>query len=268
MRLKLMKISPAVVSGSLLAAIAAPHAAEAQSRAVVTTDLNMRAGPGTQFPVVDVLARGRTVTVNGCVRNLTWCDVTTRRDRGWVSARYLAEERHRRPIVELGPSVGMPIITFQFGDYWDRHYSGRAFYRDRDRWRGEWEGPRRSRDSDRRDWGGVERDDQWDRDRQRRGDWDRERRDERRDWMRGDESDHWERDRQRRGDWDRDDRRGPETTGSTFELRGFEREEVPSIQLRREGREDGRSERRRSGEWDGPPGHRGGHPGRGRGPRD
>lgn len=243
MRLKIMKTFPAILAGSLVALLALPHEAEAQSRAVVTTDLNMRAGPGTQFPVVNVLTGGRTVTVHGCVRNLSWCDVTTRRDRGWVSARYLTEERRRRPIVELGPSIGLPIISFQFGDYWDRHYSGRSFYRDRDRWRGEWDGPRRSRDADRREWS-------WDDDRDWRGD----------------------RDRDGRGDWDPDrrgDRRAPETTGSTiFELRSQSVQEEPRIEMRREERSGGRSEELGPRKWDGPPGHRNGHPGRGRGPRD
>lgn len=277
MRLKLMKTFPAFLAGSLVSVLALPSDVEAQSRAVVTTDLNMRAGPGTQFPVVDVLSRGRTVTVHGCVRNLTWCDVTTRRDRGWVSARYLADERRRRPVVELGPSIGLPIISFQFGDYWDRHYSGRPFYRDRDRWRGEWDGPRRSRDAGRRDW---RRDDdgdrRWDRDRDRRGDWDR-------DWdraRRGDWDGDWDRDR--RGDWDRDgdgggdwdddrrgDRRAPATTGSTiFELRSQRLQDKPRIEMRREERGGSRSDERGPRRWDGPPGHRDGHPGRGRGPRD
>jgi len=26
------------------------------------------------------------------------------------------------------------VITFSFGKYWDDHYRGRPFYRDRDRW--------------------------------------------------------------------------------------------------------------------------------------
>ncbi|HEX2146602.1 MAG TPA: SH3 domain-containing protein, partial [Pseudorhizobium sp.] len=74
--------------------------------------------------------------------------------------------------------LGIPTVTFEIGNYWDRHYRGRDFYRDRDRWdrrdRREW------RDRDRRDW--DRRD--WDRDRDgRRGDWDGRRgeRDGRRD---------------------------------------------------------------------------------------
>jgi uncharacterized protein YraI len=231
-----MKSFPAILAGSLIAVLALPHEAEAQSRAVVTTDLNMRAGPGTQFPVVNVLTGGRSVTVQGCVRDLSWCDVTTRTDRGWVSARYLAEEQRRRPIVELAPSIGLPMISFQFGDYWDRHYSGREFYRDRDRWRRDWDGPRRTRDADRRDWSrSDDRDRRWDGERDRRG-----------------------------------DRIAPETTGSTiFEFRSESIEEAPRIEMRREDRGGGRrSEERGPRRWDGPPGHRDGHPGRGRGPRD
>ncbi|WP_210165111.1 hypothetical protein, partial [Pseudorhizobium marinum] len=75
-----------------------------------------------------------------------------------------------------------------------RHYRGRDFYRDRDRWDRGGRGPDRDRggwDRDRRD---RDRGD-WD-----RGDWDRRDRDRRdwdRDWRDGDRSD-W------RGDGDRD----------------------------------------------------------------
>lgn len=60
--------------------------------------LNMRAGPGTSFRVVDRLAPGEVVRNEGCVASggAEWCEVS-RPDRpreiGWVSARFLAASK-------------------------------------------------------------------------------------------------------------------------------------------------------------------------------
>jgi uncharacterized protein YraI len=160
---KLKHALPAVALGAAFV-FAAPMQAEAQERARVVTDLNMRAGPGTNFPVVNVLNRGRTVHVHGCVRNFTWCDVTARGNRGWVSARYLEHDRTGDRLIGVAPVIGLPTITFGFG-YWDHHYRDRHFYRDRHRWeRDHWRGDRRWRDRDR--WRGDRDRERWrDRDR-------------------------------------------------------------------------------------------------------
>ncbi|MPT25262.1 MAG: ligand-binding protein SH3, partial [Starkeya sp.] len=56
----------------------------AASAAVVTRDLNVRAGPGTNFRVIGTLPGGTRVNVGGCQGN--WCQAAG----GWVSASYLA----------------------------------------------------------------------------------------------------------------------------------------------------------------------------------
>jgi hypothetical protein len=105
------------------------------------------------------------VTVHGCRNAYNWCDVSWRGDRGWVSGNYLAyrSDGRRRPIPEVGFSIDLPIIGFEFGAYQDRHYRGRPWHRDH--------GPDRGHRGDR---------DRWDRD-HRRGDDRANLRDERRD---------------------------------------------------------------------------------------
>ena len=69
------------------------------------------------------------------------CDTSWRGNRGWVSGRYLeALYRGRRVVVpRYATSIGLPVISFHFGSYWDDYYTGRPWYRDRQRWRKRWD---------------------------------------------------------------------------------------------------------------------------------
>jgi uncharacterized protein YraI len=148
------------------AMLTAPGIAAA-ANAFTTGNVNMRAGPSTQYPRVATIPRGSTVDVYGCTAEWRWCDTSWRGIRGWVSASYLETMyRERRVYVpDYGPRIGVPVITFQFGSYWDRWYSDRPWYRDRHRWDRDW----RDRDWRDRDWRDRRR---VDRDRGRDRDWD------------------------------------------------------------------------------------------------
>ncbi len=179
-----MRITHIMAGAALLGALCAPGAAAA-ANAFTTGNVNMRAGPSTQFPRVTTLPEGVTVTIHGCVSGWSWCDTSWRGWRGWVSGRYLEQlyDGRRVLVPEYGPSVGVPIISFHFGNYWDRWYSDRPWYRDRPRWRRSWE---------QNDWSWRDGDRDWRRDRYRDRDWS-DRRDRDRD---GDRA----RDRDRDGD--------------------------------------------------------------------
>ncbi|HXF54361.1 MAG TPA: SH3 domain-containing protein [Hyphomicrobiaceae bacterium] len=140
------------LAAAALSLAALPGVAAAQETAIVTTDLNMRAGPSISFPVVEVIPDNSQVTVFGCVRDYEWCDVVWRDARGWVSASYLEHlsDGTYVPIVEYGPTVGLPIVTFSVETYWDRHYRHRPWYRERVRWYRFWRDERRDQRADRR----------------------------------------------------------------------------------------------------------------------
>lgn len=55
--------------------------------AVTTSALNVRAGPGTRYAVIDTLARGQQVRVEVCQSG--WCWITHRGPSGWVSQNFL-----------------------------------------------------------------------------------------------------------------------------------------------------------------------------------
>lgn len=167
-----MKTKSIIAAAAFAAGLAVPAAAYA-ANAYTTGDVNMRAGPSTGFPRITTLPEGVGVTVHGCTRGWSWCDTSWRGARGWVSARYLESlyQGRRVYVPDYGPRIGVPVITFSFGTYWDRYYHDRPWYRDRDRWRRDWR---------RDDLAGDDR--------------------RRRDWRDDDDEDHerWRRDR--RGD--------------------------------------------------------------------
>lgn len=116
--------------------VALPLGAAAQQSAYTTTGVNVRAGPDASYPLVARIAAGTPVTVGGCLQSYTWCDVYTGNVRGWVYASYLAYpyQSSQVPIYAYGPALGLPIITFSIGSYWDNYYRGRPFYGNRNYW--------------------------------------------------------------------------------------------------------------------------------------
>ena len=135
-----MKRISILAGAALIGALAAPGLAAA-ANAYTTGDVNSRAGPSVNFPRVTTLPAGVAVTIHGCLSDLGWCDTSWRGQRGWVSGRYLEYLYDDRRVLvrDYGSRIGVPIISFSFGNYWDRYYSDRPWYRDRPRWRERWE---------------------------------------------------------------------------------------------------------------------------------
>lgn len=112
---------------------AAPAFAQRATAAYAIRSTSMRAGPDIDYPVVRRVHRNARVTVYGCLRDRSWCDADYRSDRGWIRGRDLvATYGGRRQ--EISSYPGIFVLTFLFGNYWDSHYRGRSFYRERPQW--------------------------------------------------------------------------------------------------------------------------------------
>jgi len=122
---------PSLLGLSLFAATSAIAA-----EGYVTANVSLRAGPDVSYPRVLRLQAGTPVTIEGCVDGWTWCDVWVGEDRGWVAADYLQEEYDGRRVYvpTYGMRIGIPIVSFAFGDYWGSHYRNRSWYHERDRY--------------------------------------------------------------------------------------------------------------------------------------
>lgn len=98
--------------GTGLAALMMTGAALAQTSATVSTDLNVRSGPGVQHPVIGAISTDADVTVEGCIDSANWCKVASGDLQGWAYGDYL-NVKAGDEVVSLYPNretVGVAII--------------------------------------------------------------------------------------------------------------------------------------------------------------
>ncbi len=97
---------------------------------------NVRAGPDRSYPLVAELGPGAPLRVMGCLEDWSWCDVAFDDSRGWVYGPFLlyAVPGDRVSLYTYGPSLGIAIVGFSLGGYWDDHYRQRPWYGGRADW--------------------------------------------------------------------------------------------------------------------------------------
>jgi uncharacterized protein YraI len=129
---KISKVSCALA----VVLMSAPVLSYAQQFANLARDANLRAGPSRDYPVVAELPAGLSVWVDGCINGYQWCDVTVGPDRGWIYAGNIIYpyQGARVPLLNYGAVIGIGIIAFSVGDYWDNHYRTRPWYPQRQNW--------------------------------------------------------------------------------------------------------------------------------------
>jgi uncharacterized protein YraI len=120
--------------GAVLALV--PGIAAAQWDGYAAKPLNLRAGPAMEYPLVAQVPAGVSISVQGCLSDYQWCDVVAGPDRGWAYANniYYPYQGANVPIRSYGPMIGIGIVAFALGSYWDQHYRGHAWYPQRQHW--------------------------------------------------------------------------------------------------------------------------------------
>ncbi|MEI6640908.1 MAG: hypothetical protein WCL10_02655 [Novosphingobium sp.] len=128
------------ITMAALVAAALPLApASAQTmRGYTSVATRLYAGPLRDYPTVRYVRRGVRVGVHGCLRDWSWCDVTYRSNRGWIAGNALRISHDGRR-QGLSADLGIGVISFSFGSYWDNNYRGRTFYNERPRWQTQYE---------------------------------------------------------------------------------------------------------------------------------
>jgi len=125
-------------AGFVLGAGLATTAAAQQPNGYPITDVNLRAGPGTEYPVILTVPADAPITILGCVPDYTWCDSVFQDRRGWMRSTYLSgySEGDYYLLRDYAPDLGYRRVTFDIDAYWDNYYRDEPFYGDRGRWGG------------------------------------------------------------------------------------------------------------------------------------
>ncbi|WP_173934373.1 DUF1236 domain-containing protein [Chelativorans sp. Marseille-P2723] len=101
----------AAVAGFALFSIAG--AASAQVMATATTDLNIRSGPGPEYPVVGVIGNSQEATVQGCLEDSKWCQVSFQGVEGWSYSDYLMANMGTQTMVLTERPAEVPVVSYE-----------------------------------------------------------------------------------------------------------------------------------------------------------
>lgn len=89
-------------SATAVGALLVSSVAMAQTAVTASTDLNVRSGPGPQYPVVGVINADGQATLNGCMEASKWCQVSYNGVDGWAYSDYL-----------MGANAGVDVVVSQ-----------------------------------------------------------------------------------------------------------------------------------------------------------
>jgi uncharacterized protein YraI len=141
-------IGVAVAIAAWVVAMLLPVPAQAaRPNGYPVTNVNLRAGPGTDYPVIVTVPGRAPIAILGCLADYTWCDVVFQNARGWMRSIYLQGfyQGYYYGLRDYAPRLGYPVVAFDINAYWNSNYRERPFYADRARWgarRGEgWTNP-------------------------------------------------------------------------------------------------------------------------------
>lgn len=114
------KIVIRIVAGGI-GLMALSGVAFAQSLAYTNQPVDVYAGPSGDYPMVAQVPPSAQLTVYGCVSDYSWCDVEAAGLRGWVYGGYLdyPYQGSEVPVMAYGVQIGLPVVAFSFGTYWD-----------------------------------------------------------------------------------------------------------------------------------------------------
>ena len=77
-----------------------------------TAHLNLRTGPGTQYPIAGVMEYNVRSDITGCLADYSWCSITVAGLNGWASAEYLVVDQNGSilQVDEQGAATGIPVV--------------------------------------------------------------------------------------------------------------------------------------------------------------
>jgi uncharacterized protein YraI len=133
-----MKRPILLVAAAAALVVAGPARADTTTTTTTTwtvqTTNDLRSGPDASFPVVASIPANATMTVEGCLQNRSWCDVSWNGQRGWLPGDTIQTVYQAKPVIirNVGPDMVIPVETYSTATYWDTNYKNAPFYTQRE----------------------------------------------------------------------------------------------------------------------------------------
>lgn len=104
-----------LLSAAVGALLASASLAMAQTSVVATTDLNVRAGPGPEYPVIGAIAVDDQAMLNGCLEGSKWCEVSYGDLSGWAYSDYLIADNSGVEVIvtERPAEMEVPVAVYE-----------------------------------------------------------------------------------------------------------------------------------------------------------
>jgi uncharacterized protein YraI len=101
-----------------IALVSSAGLAQAEMAATTMTDIDVRTGPGQEYPAVGTATRGSQAMLDGCLEGSRWCRIDVNGMRGWVYAQYLSVEQNGSPMIveQHRADLGVPVVTYEQTD--------------------------------------------------------------------------------------------------------------------------------------------------------
>jgi uncharacterized protein YraI len=94
-------------------AVALSSAVAADLVATAVTPLNIRSGPGPQYPVIGYIPQNTPAVIVGCLQDSLWCRVNYNGQPGWADSEYLTAQTAGRSLVVSQSLAQFPTITYE-----------------------------------------------------------------------------------------------------------------------------------------------------------
>jgi uncharacterized protein YraI len=107
-----MQLRKSVLLAALMAA-ALSSAASAAITASAIIPLNVRSGPGPQYPVIGAIPLNGKATIIGCIQGSLWCQVSIGGKQAWAYSKYLTATLSGRALALSESLTQIPAATYQ-----------------------------------------------------------------------------------------------------------------------------------------------------------
>lgn len=107
-----MQTRSTILIAALTAVAALSQPASAATVASAVTPLNIRSGPGPEYPVTGAIPTNGQATILGCIEGSLWCQITYNGKQGWAYSQYMTAMISGRSLAVSEGIREMPAVTY------------------------------------------------------------------------------------------------------------------------------------------------------------